>query len=443
MGESPRDIKPPRAIRPGTVRAALGYRDFRLLWFGLFASNIGTWMQNLALPAYVDDRTRQAAWVALMSFAQLGPLLVLSIPGGVLADRIPRKPWLLGHQGAQMGFAVALAALIARDSALWAIFAVQLGIGISNTLSAPAMQSSMPLLVSREDLPGALSLNSVMLNGSRVVGPVVAAALLGFGVTVPQIFLVNAATYLFAMAAIAAIAMPVVRRSLTDRGWRTLSLGVRIARNRGVLSRLLLSLTMFSFFCLPFVGFFPSIARLAFDIPSKSAGYKWLYATWGFGAMLGGLACGTVLSGFDKKRLIPIAFRGFAISMFGFALARGAAVAIPMGFLVGFFYFLAVTPMSIVFQQNLRDSERARVMSLWFMAFGGTVTLGAMTFGPLVDRIGPRPVLGVSVAAALALSWWCDLIQRPARGLADDELDQSFQAGDSAPFHEHGIIAGQ
>ena len=431
------------SARPGSIRAVLGYRDFRIIWIGLFASNIGTWMQNLALPAYVDGRTHRASLVAVMTFAQLGPLLLLSIPGGVLADRFPRKQWLLVHQGLQMSFSVALAALISLDSSLSAIFMVQLGIGISNALSAPAMQSSIPLLVRKEDLPGALSLNSVTLNGSRVVGPILAAIMLGVGVTVPQLFLFNAATYLFAMAAIVSITIPATRRYASERGLQTLLGGIRIARQRGVLSRLLVALAAFSFFCLPFVGFFPSVARLAFHIDSGSASYKWLYATWGFGAMLGGLASGTVLARFDRQRLITIAFRGFAVTMLVFALARSATVAIPVGFLLGFFYFLAVTPMLIIFQQNLRDSERARVMSLWFMAFGGTVTLGALAFGPLVDAIGPRPVLMISVVMAALLSWWCDMGRRPAGLLADEERSEALQAGHPTAFDQDGIVTGQ
>src|SRR6188768_119001 len=74
----------------GTAASALRNPNFRLLWLGLFASNIGTWMQNLVLPAYIDARTESALWVGLFVFAQLGPLLLLSIPGGVLADKFPR-----------------------------------------------------------------------------------------------------------------------------------------------------------------------------------------------------------------------------------------------------------------------------------------------------------------------------------------------------------------
>ena len=112
-GQSIHAIIPPTTHRPGTARAALSYRDFRLIWIGLFLSNIGTWMQNFTLPAYIEHRTESAALVGLLVFTQLGPLLLLSIPAGVLADRLPRRPFLIGMQLVQMVFSVALAGLVA------------------------------------------------------------------------------------------------------------------------------------------------------------------------------------------------------------------------------------------------------------------------------------------------------------------------------------------
>ena len=429
--------------KPGSARAALGYRDFRIIFFGLFASNVGTWMQNLALPAYIDHRTNQATWVAIIGFAQLGPLLLLSIPGGVIGDKFPRRPWLVATQGAQLVFAILIAILIANDSSLWAIFAVQLGIGTSNALGAPAMQSSIPLLVSRADLPGALSLNSVMLNGARVIGPMLAAALIGFGVTVPQIFLFNAATYLFAITAILMITIPHISSQSVERGMQKLLTGIRIARERAVLSRMLVAMAFFSFFCLPYVSLFPSIARLNFGIDSDSSTYKWMYVTWALGGCLGGLACGGVLLRFDRRKVIVFAFRGFAVAMLVFAFASGPALAIPVGFMLGFFYFMAVTPMSTVFQTNMHNHERARVMSLWFMAFGGTVPIGALVFGPVIDGVGVKPVLLVSVAGAVALSWWADLIRRPAASLFEDEHSEALKTSDEAALDQHGVVAGE
>lgn len=443
MSNVARTLSSPKVPRTGSVRAAFGHRNFRILSIGLFTSNIGTWMQNLALPAYIDDRTRQATWVALIGFAQLGPLLLLSIPGGVLGDKFPRRPWIVTNQSCQLVLSIGIALLISQDASLWAIFAVQLGIGTCNALGAPAMQSSIPLLVARENLPGALSINSVIINGSRVLGPILAAALIGLGVTVAQLFLINAASYVFLIAAVLMITIPHVKSESNERGIQKLLTGIRIARHRTVLSRMLIGMTAFSFLCLSYVSLFPSIARLNFDIDPGGPTYKWLYATWGLGACLGGLACGTLLLRFDRRKLINIAFKGFAATMLVFAFATGPQLAIPVGFLLGFFYFMVVTPMVTIFQTNIRDHERARVMSLWFMAFGGTVTVGALAFGPVVDRVGARPVLMVGVVGALGLSWWTDLIRRPARLLVDDERGEALEPGNPAGLDQQRIAPAE
>ena len=162
---------------PGSARAALSYPAYRLIWSGLFLSNIGTWMQNLALPAYIDHRTGSAKTVSLLVFAQLGPMLLLAIPGGILADRVNRQRFLLAMQWIQLVFSLVLALIVSVDGPIWALFIAQISIGIGNALNAPASQASIPLLVDRRDLAGAISMNSIQLNASRVAGPSIAALL--------------------------------------------------------------------------------------------------------------------------------------------------------------------------------------------------------------------------------------------------------------------------
>ena len=441
----------PGARRPtsGTAGAALRNRNFRTMWLGMFASNIGTWMQTLVLPAYIDHRTESGLWVGLFTFAQLGPLLLLSIPGGVLADKFPRKPWMVIMQAEQLVLSVVVAALVAHDAPLMALFFAQLLIGIGNALNAPAMQGTVPNLVPKEDLPGAVSLNSVMINGSRVIGPVIAALLMARGVSAPQIFILNAATYLFVIHVIVRITIPSIGKATDARGWANVMTGLRIARHRTVLSRLLLGMSLFSFVCLPYVGLFPTVARLNFGMAPTGSDYKWLYATWGLGACLGALSIGTVLSQADKRRLITPFFLGFAACLGVFAVLRSGGPAFPVGFLLGFFYFGLATSMLTIVQQNLRSSERARVMSLWFMAFGGTVAIGNLAFGPVIDAIGARPVLLLGAVFALWLAWWCDVSRRPvvtleqetATELGDAHRD-SLEARGPAGLDEHGIAAG-
>ena len=416
----------PHTHRPGSARAALSYRGFRLLWLGLFASNIGTWMQNFTLPAYVEHRTESATLVGLLVFTQLGPLLLLSIPAGVLADKVPRLPFLVAMQSLQMLFSIVLAVLVATEQPIWTLFATSLVIGIGNAMNAPALQSSVPLLVDRADLAGAVSLNSVMMNGSRVLGPALAAVLALAGFTTAHLFLVNAATYPFLIVALLLVHIPDARGDHPEEGWRRLLTGVNIARRRRVLSRALITMTVFSAVSLVFIGLFPSVARRNFAIDPDGGSYKILYTTWGVGALLGALAVGTVLGQLDRRRLIVTGFVVFAVSLAVFAVVRTPGPAYPVAFVLGFAYFMTATSLITVFQENLADTERAAVMPLWFMSFGGTIPIGNLIFGPVVDAIGARWVLGLGAVTALGLAWWCDL----RRLGPDDFLDASVPHDD-------------
>lgn len=407
------DAPPTHGRIPGTASAALSYRSFRIIFIGLALSNIGTWMQNFTLPAYIDDRTGRPALVGVMVFMQLGPLLVLSIPGGVLADRVSKQKLQLTMQSASVVLTVVIAICIARDFALWTLFAAQLGIGIANALNAPAFQSSMPLLVHRQDLPGAISLNSAMMNGTRVVGPVLAALLAVVGMSVASIFLVNAVTYLFFIAALLIVRMPDVRSGNTAKGLRNLTIGIKIARDRVVLSRLLLGMFLFSLFSLVYIGLFPSVVRLNFGVSASSATYRVLYAVWGAGAFLGAISVGTFLARVDRRVLIVRGFIGFAVSLGVFALLRGPEFAFPVAFVLGAFYFMTATAITTTLQLNMKNTERATVMPLWFMVFGGTVPIGNLLFGVVIEWVGARAVLLFGAAFAVFLSWWIDLRRLP------------------------------
>ena len=219
----------------------------------------------------------------------------------------------------------------------------------------------MPLLVDRADLAGAVSLNSVMINASRVLGPALAAVLALFGVD-----------------DVAAVPrqrrhVPVPdrrhRRSCTsptsaahhpEQGWRRLLTGINIARGRAVLGRCLVTMCVFSVVCLVYVGLFPSVARRNFGIDVDSAGYKLLYTTWGVGACLGALAVGTVLAHVDRRRLVVDGMLLFAVSL-GRASPSCARPGrrIPVAFVLGFAYFLTATSLITIFQENLADTERA------------------------------------------------------------------------------------
>jgi MFS family permease len=216
---------------------------------------------------------------------------------------------------------------------------------------------------------------------------------------------------------------------------------VGIARRNRAIGRLLITLFTFSLISLPYVGFFSAVARENFGVEKGSTSYEWLYATWGFGACMGGLAIGTVFVGWDKRRLIRRGFLAFALCLASFALARTVWQALVVGAMLGFAYFGTTTAMATVLQTRLADHERGRVMALWFMAFGGTVPVGNLIFAPLFDAIGARWVLLIGAAWAVTLAWWCNV-----EGLdrsADKARRQALEADHPASFDEHGYSAGE
>ena len=392
----------------GSARAAFHVRDFRRIWFGSFASNIGTWIQNVVLPVYVYARTGRASLVALLIFAQLGPILLLSIPGGVVADRVDRKKFLISMQAVQLFCSLLLALFAANNSPIWMLFLAQLGVGVGNALNIPAWSAMLTSLVPPSDIAGAISLNSTVLNGARVVGPIIVALLSQWNVTSSEFFAINAVTYLFVIFALLSVKVPAIAFD-TTAGWRRFTFAFKIARERVVISRLILTLASFSLLSLPYVGLFPAIAQLNFGIESQSATYNWLYATWGLGACIGGLSVSTLFVDIDNRKLIRMGFASFAVSMMGFALAPNVELAFLTVFFLGAAYFFTTTAMQTVFASGLTPEIRARVMALWFMAFGGTVPIGNLIFGPLVDRYGSQWLLVLGSLWAVVLWWWCDI----------------------------------
>jgi MFS family permease len=408
-----------QALRRGTAGAALRHRNFRLVWGGTFLSNIGTWMQNVILGIYAL-RIGDAGYVGLLYFAQLGPLLFLSQIGGVIADMVNRRRYLVAMQTAQMILSFGLAALVAVGHPnKTAIFGVVLAIGIANALSAPAMGAILPTLVPREDLPGAVSLQSVQMNLSRVIGGAIGGALYAV-LGIEWVFGINAATYIFAVLGLvlarydARNPNPIEGKPLE----KVLS-GARIAWRDPLLRRIFVTMFTFSFFCLMYVGLFPEVAHANFGISENDKlGYGLLYGIWALGAALGALTVGTFLADHSKALVTRYSLAVFAVLLAVFALVRVEALAFAIAPVLGFAYFLVITSLSTVLQEHLDDAVRGRVMAVWVMSFGGTVPIGVAVGGWLISGLGMTitGVMFLGVAAAAILAWYCDLVAVGAPG---------------------------
>jgi predicted MFS family arabinose efflux permease len=398
-----------RTFAPGTARAALSYPAFRTIYFGSLASNIGTWMQQAILGAYALVLTGSSTFVSIMVFAQLGPLL-FSLLGGALADMFDRRRVLMVVAVQQMVFSLVLAWLAREsDPSLAGLVIVVFIIGIGQAIHAPTYSALLPVLVRRRDLSGAVSLNSANMNLSRVIGPAIGGVLYGrFGAD--WVFFVNAFTYVFIIYALTKVELPaVIRPTEGPTGWRRIVEGFGVARRDRVIGRCLLTMTLFSFFCLPFVPHTQRLADDNFGIPPDSASFGLLYACFGLGAVIGALSIGTFLAGHSLETIVRLGLGGFAVTVTAFGLLQNPAPAYPLALAVGFCYFATVTSLSTVLQRRLDDRVRGRVMAIWVMAFGGTVPIGALVAGPIIDATSITVVVLAGAVVAALLVPFADL----------------------------------
>ncbi|MCU0267917.1 MAG: MFS transporter [Acidimicrobiales bacterium] len=401
------DLDGDRPFAAGTARAALSYRSFRRVYTGSLVSNIGTWMQNVVLGQYAYALTKSPTFVSLMVFAQLGPLLLLAVVGGALADRFDRRKLLIGVSVWQAAFAFALA-YVGRDAdpSKALLVAVVFLIGVGQALAGPVFASALPALVERRDLSGAVSLQSTNMNLSRVIGaPLGAFVFSRFGVS--WVFVLNGLSYFAIVAAVSTVHLPKPRPDpAAPRGWRQLLGGVRVARRDPIVARILITVALFSFFCLTFIGQMPTLAERNLGIDETSTAYGWLYFGFALGAMTGALSIGTVLAGRRLDRVVVAGLTGFAALLAAFSLWRAPGPAYPTALVMGAFYFATITSLSTLLQHRLADAERGRVMALWIMAFGGTVPVGVLVAGPVIEATSVTAVMLVGAVVAALLAAW-------------------------------------
>jgi MFS family permease len=397
-------------LSSGTAVSALRHRTFRIVFLGAFASNIGTGMQNVVLGAYAYDLTRSSTFVGLIIFAQLGPALLLAMVGGLIADRVDRKKFLIVLSVEQLVFSLILAWVVRTPAPSHILLvAMVVMVGVGSAMFGPAYSAILPALVTRKDLPGAISLNSAQMNASRVIGPVIGGVAYHF-VGPAWVFAGNAATYLFVVAALMVVSLPGLPQTMRHASrWRELTAGITTARDDRVVGRCLVTVFVFSLLALAFIGQMPVVAAHNLGIDPKSADYGLLYACFGTGALIGAISIGTVFSRTSKPMIVRVGLVGYAAALTVFALLRAALPAYFVVAVVGAFYFAFITALNTALQTRLADGVRGRVMALWMMGFGGTVALGNLVVGPVVSAVGITDVLLFGAGVALVLSWYADV----------------------------------
>jgi MFS family permease len=390
--------------------APLRHRNFAILWTASLVSNVGTWMQTVAIGALVVSKTGEASWAVLVAAGAFLPIGVLSPLGGALADRLPRRPVIAAGNLAEALVAAALAALISsgHDAPLGLLGLVTLQ-GCASALIGPFSQAILPDLVPRSQFLAASSLNSAQWNAGRIVGPALAGATIaafGFGAS----FAANSVSFLAVVVAVLFVRLspPPGRPGPVLAALRE---GLTATRAQPSCRAAIIAMGVVAFVAAPFIALVPAMAlRLVHGGPTAvAAATSQLTTAQGLGAVAGALLLAPLAARIGRGRLLgwSLALLPVALAWYGAAPSRWWGIVAL--FVVGLVYLGVLSGLSTVVQLAAPAAYRGRVISFFQVALGVSYPVGALLQGPLADAVGVGwTTTGSAVVLALVtLIAWC------------------------------------
>jgi MFS family permease len=376
--------------------AAFTYRDFRVLWFGAFTSTVGTWMQKVAQSWLILELTKSAFYLGLDDFLGQLPILLLTLIGGVIADRHDRRQLLIASQYVQMGTALTLAALVYLGNVnIWHILTLSFIAGLAQAFGGPAYQSLVPTLVEKKDLPNAIALNSIQFNLARVFGPLLAGATLAaFGTAL--CFALNGVSFLVVIVALLSLSIKHIPQTERKPILQDLKGGLSYVRGQPAITALTVLAFLTTFLGLPLLTFLPIFAR---DIFHGGVGrYSVMMAFSGAGAVIGALVVAW-LGRFKHMGLALLLVQlTFGVLITAFALSRMVWLSNVLLFFTGAALLIVFSMTASLVQLIVPDHLRGRVVSIYMVAFRGGMPLGSLWGGYAASLSSAPYVLAINGA---------------------------------------------
>jgi MFS family permease len=411
------------------------HRAYRVFWTGAFISNIGTWIETVAVGTYVTEETGRAGWTGTIAALTFLPTVVLGPVAGAFADRVERRRYLALVTLVQTLLAVVLTVLAATGSlSVPATATIVFLSGCALACLLPAWSAALPDLVPPEDVLAASSLSQAQFNLGRVIGPAIAGVLLA-GAGLAGAFGVRAVSFVAVLVALALIRLP--RPEPADGRRERLRDQVRggidfARRDLGVRTALLL-LAVTSVLVSPFIGLVPAVAVKVFGAGASAT--STLVTAQGIGAVLAAVSAGSLAARFGTGRVLtgavlavgPVAaFYGLSPTLgLGGGASEGAfRLTVAALACLGFVYLLVLSGTSAVVQLRTPRPYRARLASLFMVVLGAGYPLGLVVHGWLGDRFGLPVVTAVFgmalplvvLSARIAAPGWFAGMTPPAEG---------------------------
>jgi len=381
----------PEALKP------LAGAVFRRLWLVWLVANTVMWANDVAAGWVMTSLTTSPLLVALVQAASTLPVFLLGVPSGALADILDRRRWFAMTQlwVVAVGIALAVASYTETLDATWLLVLTFLhGIGLA--LRWPVFAAITPEIVSRSELPAALALNGISMNGSRIVGPILAGALIAT-LGPSAVFILNALLSLGATWAILRWRREVSIRALpAERFFGAIRVGLQFVRQSPPLQAAMWRAALFFLNAVPQLALLPLLAR---SLPGGDAAtYTLLLALMGLGAIVGVLLLPRFRDTYSRDQLVIRASLLNAVAALMVAIAPNIWVAAPAMLIAGVGWIGAANTMTVAAQLGLPDWIRARGMAIFQMSMMGGSALGAAIWGNVAER---TELHGTLIAAAL------------------------------------------
>lgn len=384
---------------------SLRSRNFALIWSAALVSNVGTWMQAVALGVLVYARTGQASWTGLVAAAAFVPIGLLAPLGGALADRLDRRRWLIVTTLAEMTFATVLAVLAAaHDDPPVALVLLAFGGGAAGSIGFPAYQAMVPDLVPHEDLLAAVAMSSAQFNLGRVIGPALAGlVLLTHDYSI--VFGVNAASFGAVVVALLFVRLPHRPPVANDTSIATrIVLGARIALAEPGCRAAIFLIALVALLASPFIALVPVMAGVVrHHGVSNATATSVLITAQGVGAVAGAVLLPSVALRVGRRRLLTAALVVLPLLLVVYAGAPELWLATLALLAVGAGYIAVLSGLNTVVQLRAPAFARGRVLSIYMMGLGLVYPLGAVLQGSIADATGLRVVTAVGALALLAV----------------------------------------
>ena len=414
---------------PESMRA-LRSPNFRRYYAGQAVSMVGTWVQSVAVMWLAYRLSGSTVYTGLIGFLASVPHLVLSPFAGVLGDRVNRRKLLIAVLALLALQSVALAVLTGSglitmgQLAFLVVFA-----GICNAFETPTRQSIfVQMLERREDLPNAIAMNSMLMNGTRLIGPSIGGLLIAaFDETV--CFVLNAASYLAVLIALLSIRVQRRPPRAPSHPLADLAEGWRYAMGMLPVRRMLLVLAAVSFSISPYSTLMPALAVRIFGQGSELVGL--FIGAVGLGALISAITLARRTSVHGLGPWIPVAAVVAGLGSIGFGISQSVVPSALLMMMAGFGMFMVGATCNTILQSIVDDDKRSRVMSYYTMFFIGVAPVGHFAAGWLADKAGVQLtfIAGGAIALFSGLAFYAQLASFRAalhpvylsRGIIKDE----------------------